>query len=1369
MPGLGRLYRTGDIARWRADGTLEFLGRRDDQIKLRGFRIEPAEIEAALISHPEVAQAAVILQADQHGRKRLVAYVVSAADQPGDADALRQHVAQSVPDYMVPSAFMRLPQLPLTSNGKLDRSRLPQPDVTPAAVRHVARTPSERILCALIGELLGQDLVGIDDNFFALGGDSIVSIQLVARARAKRLTISARDVFQHQTVEALAAVADAAATTTAMVPDNPVGRFTPTPIVHWLMRRGGPMERFVQAMLLQVPAALGEHHLLAALQAMLDHHHALRMRLVLPDDGSAPMGEIAAVGSLDAAAVARRVDITGLDAAAREAVIHAQAEHALARLSPVAGVMLQAVWFDAGALTSGRLLLLIHHLVVDGVSWRILLPDLAAAWQASVAGRQAALPPGGTSLRGWAEHLAADAQTPDRVAELPFWTTMLNAPASRLATGLLEPERDTVGTARQLTVTMPAAITRSVLTRVPAAFHGGVHDVLITALVLAIADWRRRGSGDPGNAVLVDLEGHGRDEFADVDLARTVGWLTSIYPVRLDLGAIDLDDVLAGGPSLGQALKVIKEQLRSVPQNGIGYGLLRYLNRQTAAQLACFAPPEIAFNYLGRFGTSEAADWASAPELAGLTASADPVMPLAHALEIDAVTLETPAGPELRANWSWAPALHSEDAVRTLAETWLAMLGALATHAAEPGAGGRTPSDFDLLTLSQAEIERLEREYIDLEDLLPLSPLQEGLLFHATYAAGAADVYLVQLAMELDGSLDRSALQAATGELFRRHAILRAGFRQDGFGRPVQVVVSDVALPWYGIDLTALDEAVRTERLAQIMAEDRARRFDVARPPLLRFTLIALAPERHLLVLTAHHIVLDGWSVPVLVQELLAMYAQGGSGTGLPRVAPYRDYLAWLARQDRAAAIAAWQQALAGLQEGTHIAPVRRGEPPMMPQELHVGLSESLTAALTRLARDHGLTMNTIVQGTWAILLGRLTGRDDVVFGITVAGRPPEIAGIERIVGLFINTVPLRVRLPAAQSMLDLFKSVQDSYANVGHQNIGLAEIQRVHGQGELFDTLVVFENYPLDQGSIDHPGSGLRLGRIDGRDATHYAVTVTATPGTCLALRFAYRPDLFDAAAVETLAGRLVRLLEAVAESADRPIAGPDIMQPAEQRALRAWNDTAHAIPSGTVLQLFAEQLRNNRDAAAVACGGESLSYAELDARSDQFGRYLQTLGIGPECVVGLCVQRSFGMVVGLLGILKAGSAYLPLDPNYPRQRLAYMVRNARATVLISEAGLAAALPQDVAKIVRIDADWPVVTQQQRPVREDRPHPARSGLYHLYVGIDRRPQGGRGDAWRVAQLRVLGDRIRIILRFVCWVAIDRRTKCATYGCRSCR
>ena len=377
----------------------------------------------------------------------------------------------------------------------------------------------------------------------------------------------------------------------------------------------------------------------------------------------------------------------------------------------------------------------------------------------------------------------------------------------------------------------------------------------------------------------------------------------------------------------------------------------------------------------------------------------------------------------------------------------------------------------------------------------------------------------------------------------------------------------------------------------------------------------------------------------------------------------------------------------------------------MMPQELHVGLSESLTAALTRLARDHGLTMNTIVQGTWAILLGRLTGRDDVVFGITVAGRPPEIAGIERIVGLFINTVPLRVRLPAAQSMLDLFKSVQDSYSNVGHQNLGLAEIQRVPGQGELFDTLVVFENYPLDQGSIDHPGSGLRLGRIDGRDATHYAVTVTATPGTCLALRFAYRPDLFDSAEVETLAGRLVRLLEAVAESADRPIAGLDIIQPAEQRALCAWNDTAHAIPSGTVLQLFAEQLRNNRDAAAVACGGESLSYAELDARSDQFGRYLQTLGIGPECVVGLCVQRSFGMVVGLLGILKAGAAYLPLDPNYPRQRLAYMVRNARATVLISEAGLAAALPQDVARIVRIDADWPVVTQQQRPVRDDRPH----------------------------------------------------------------
>ena len=364
----GKLYRTGDFVRWRPDGALDFLGRRDDQIKLRGFRIELAEIEAELRRMPTLAQAAVVVREDDSGRKRLVAYVVAAPGHIVDTAALRERLARRLPDYMAPSAFVILSQLPLGPNGKLDRTRLPVPGVTPAEARSLARTLSERVLCALFAELLHLDEVGTQDNFFSLGGDSIVSIQLVSRARQAGLLITPRDVFQHQTAEALAAVADAAATSTRPS-DIPVGPVTPTPVMIWLLKRGGPIERFAQIMVLLAPSSLQEHHLIAALQAVLDHHHALRLRLVLQFD-------IAAAGTIDAATLTRRIDIAGLTDKARQTIIYEQAEEALRRLAPAAGVMLQAVWFDAGARELGRLLLVVHHLAVDGVScasWRQIL------------------------------------------------------------------------------------------------------------------------------------------------------------------------------------------------------------------------------------------------------------------------------------------------------------------------------------------------------------------------------------------------------------------------------------------------------------------------------------------------------------------------------------------------------------------------------------------------------------------------------------------------------------------------------------------------------------------------------------------------------------------------------------------------------------------------------------------------------------------------------------------------------------------------------------------------------------------------------------------------------------------------------------
>ena len=665
--------------------------------------------------------------------------------------------------------------------------------------------------------------------------------------------------------------------------------------------------------------------------------------------------------------------------------------------------------------------------------------------------------------------------------------------------------------------------------------------------------------------------------------------------------------------------------------------------------------------------------------------------------EVNALALDAADGATLTAIWSFAPALLDEEAVRDLAERWFGVLAALVRHTERPGAGGRSPSDLPLLALTQDEIERLEREYPQLEDILPLTPLQEGLLFHALYDAQSPDVYMVQLEFGLEGALDGEALRAAARALLDRHATLRACFQHEGLSRPVQVILSQVEVPWRSLDLSSLNASDRAQRLADFLAEDRNERFDPRSAPLLRFTLIRLSAREHRLVLTNHHILLDGWSMPVLVRELLTLYAQQGDASVLPRPTPYRDYLAWLAAQDRGAAIAAWREALAELEEGTHLAPRNPARVPIVPEHIVLTLSESLTTALTQQARRQVLTLNTFMQAAWAILLGRLTGQSDVVFGVTVAGRPPEIAGIENTVGLFINTLPLRIKLPANKPLLALLREVQDNQSRLmTHQHLGLAEIQALAGLGDLFDTLTVFENYPVDTSSYSADVGGLRLSGATGYDAPHYPLSLRIAPGERLQLCLEYQGDLFDRASVVALADRLVRLLEAAVAEPERAIGSLDILSAEERRTiLREWNDTARAIPSATLPELFAAQVAKSPDAIAVVFADERLTYGELDARANQLAHHLRDLGVGPETVVGLCVERSLEMIIGLIGILKAGGAYLPLDPDYPQERLAFMLADTGAPVLVTQSALLDRLGAHGARTVRLDEDWPFIAQQ--------------------------------------------------------------------------
>ncbi|MEW2493516.1 amino acid adenylation domain-containing protein [Streptomyces nodosus] len=1328
-PG-ARMYRTGDIVRWTPEGTLEFVGRTDEQVKIRGFRIELGEIETVLAEDPAVARVVVNAREDEEHRKQLVAYLVPASGSGIDTARLRERVATTLPDHMVPAAFVVLDALPLTAHGKLDRKALPAPEFIASQGSREPRDETERILCGLFAEVLGLSEVGIDDSFFDLGGDSIVSIKLVSRARAAGVEFTARDVFEHKTVARLAAAAGRAGTSSGSRGDTDgVGSVPLLPIIHWMRERGGPIRRFNQTMMVVVPAELGLKRLETALQTVLDHHDALRMRL-RRTGGLIWNLDIPPRGELRAADCVHRVDIAGLGREETGTRIGEHVQAAWDRLDPETGAMVQAVWFDAGPGAPGRLLLVVHHLVVDGVSWRILLPDLAQAWAEVAAGRTPELAPVGTSLRTWAQRLTEAAQDAERVGELETWLDVLGDSDPLLTPRPLDPRRDITATARTMSLVLPTELTAALLTTVPAAFHARVNDVLLTAFGAAVARWRRTHDRGDHTGVLIDLEGHGREEIVDgVDLHRTVGWLTSLFPVRVDPGPLDWSEFCAGGPSAGRALKEVKEQLRRLPENGIGYGLLRYLNPQTSMMLAGLPKPQIGFNYLGRFAIAEEEtqaapeEWSPAPESGGLGGGGDTDVPLSHSIDLNAQTQDRAEGPRLIAVWSWADALFTEEEVRELAETWFEALGALVAHVARPSAGGHSPSDLPLVPLTQAQIDMVESaDPEQLEDVLPLTPLQEGLLFHAQFDEHSPDVYNIQIAVDVEGGLDATGLRKAAAGLLHRHANLRAAFRQQGLDRAVQVVRRGVELPWREVDLSGLAPEERDAELAAFMAADRVDRFEVERPPLFRFTLVHLGENRCRFVLTTHHILLDGWSAPLVMRDLFVLYAGGD----LPTPTPYREYLSWLGRQDRGSALAAWQRVLEGVSEPTLIAPEDSGRRATVPEELLFRVPEELTTALNAAARRCGVTLNTVVQAAWGVLLGRLTGRDDVVFGGTVSGRPPEIAGVEDMVGLFINTLPVRVRVRPGESWAELLNGLQSRQTELmGHQYLGLPDILRAQGVDQLFDTLTVTENYPMDTGSLGRPTGGQRITGLEAWDANHYPISLIAVPTSELLLKFEYRGELFERAEMVRRMDWLVGLIGQFTADPDRAVSDAELLSPEERhRVLVEWNDTARddVLPV-TFPQLFGATVERDPDAVAVVCDTDSLSYRETDERANRLARVLIDAGVGPERLVALVLPRSVEMVVAQLAVLKAGGAYLPIDPDYPVERIEYILGDATPALVLSTEDTAERLAEvgGGARWLTLDTDpdvdgSPISTPVLRP-----DHPA----YVIYTsGSTGRPKG---------------------------------------------
>nr|WP_281404395.1 non-ribosomal peptide synthase/polyketide synthase [Pyxidicoccus fallax] len=1261
-----RLYRTGDLARWSAEGVLEFLGRRDNQVKVRGYRIELAEVEAALLAHSAVREAVALVREDVPGDKRLVAYVVPQAGQSLDVGSLRSFLQQRVPEFMVPSAFVALEALPLTANGKVDRKALPTPILSRFEQKsaYVApRNDVEQRLCDIWALVLGRKQVGIHDNFFELGGDSIISIQVVARARRAGLVLATRQLFQHQTVAELALVVKPAAE--VLGEQGPVTGPVPlTPIQHHLLTLDAAhAHHFNQTLLLASRVPLEPSRLEKALAHVVAHHDALRLRFRQHDgqwhqENATPDETLFHL---------LQVDLSSTPASEQPAALEAEASRLQASFVLSQPPLLRAALFHLGD-GQQRLLLVVHHLVVDTVSWRVMLEDLESAYQQLQQGPAASLPAKTTSFQAWARRLQAHAHSESLLDEAPLWLDEARARVAPLPTDASG--ANTYASARSVSVSLEAEETRVLLQEVPTAWRAHINDVLLTALARALCEWTGQSQA------LVSLEGHGREElFEDVDLSRTVGWFTSLTPVLLPVPE---------GASVGDGLRAVRDSLRRLPHRGLGFGLLKWLGPvDIAERLQALPVPQVAFNYLGQLD-------AAATSSSLFTLSNEPLGPASapsssrsHVLEVNGSVL----GGQLQLSFGYSTHLHHAATIESLAQRFLHHLRALISLRASEDARRFSPGDFPLASLSPQALDTVLRQAGSaVEDLYPLSPTQQGLLFHSLLAPSSS-TYFEQLSWTVTSSLDLPAFLRAWKVCLQRHTVLRSSFHWEGLDTPLQVVHAQVELPFEMLDWSTLPADEQQARFEQLLLDDQKRGIELRRAPLVRLTAVRLGESSVRFLWSHHHLLLDGWSLGLLISEVFSFYEafRSGSTPRLSGTRPYRDYIAWLQRRDASTDASFWRSYLEGFSAPTPLPADTRATPPRGQSAEHLslelGLSAEATASLQALARQHQVTLHTLALASWGLVLSHYSGEQDVVFGNTVAGRPPELPGSDTLVGIFINTLPTRIRVPSASSALGPWlQSLQAQQLELRQfEHSPLVQIQsfsQVPRGASLFDSLLVFENYPLDA-SLSGSTSSLQVKDVHGYERTNYPLTLSVLPGQPLRLRASYDSPRFEPASMQRLLEHWRQALISLA-SAVR-LSDISLLSEAErQQVLVEWNDTRAPLAVDTCIHhLFEAQVARTPDAPALGFEGAWLSYRELEQRSNQLAWHLRSLGVGPEVRVGLCAERSLELVVGLFAILKAGGAYVPLDPSYPRQRLEWMLEDARPAVLLAQPALLTRLPQ--------------------------------------------------------------------------------------------
>jgi tyrocidine synthetase-3 len=1229
-----RMYKSGDLVRWMRDGNIEFTGRKDDQVKIRGFRIELGEIEAALQAYPVINDAVVITRENGEGEKNLVAYITSRVELA--AADIRSFIAKTLPEHMLPHYYVQLDAFPVTVNGKTDKKALPDPEMAGmgSGVTFVApRNVVERELIAVFADVLKTHQISIKDDFFALGGDSIKSIQVVSRLKLRGYTLTIRDILLYPVIEELSTYVIISGRLIeqglikAIFPLSPVQ-------TEFFRRRTAANNLYHQSLLLDCKESLSVDGLRAALDKIIYHHDALRIVYMETSSGWEQQNRGKEQGySLEV--------IPGTT----EADFKTHCERVKLELKIDEGPLFSVVLFQYPQ--TDRLLLVVHGLVADIYAMSILQEDLSILYQQYLKGQPLRLALKTDAFQYWIQQQIKSLVEGPFQQEKEYW----GIEDEMIAT--LTPDdpdgNDSTAFRSEISIILTEEITEELVSKSHKVYHTELPDLLLTGLSLALNEVFK------AEKIAVQIRKSGRENVGqDMDISRTMGCFDYSYPVVFDMKYSN-DPI--------RHLIEVKEKMHRVPSLGAGYGMLR-----ESTKISSGVNPRVAFKYLAELA-GNVVNLAN-EQLFVVSPTADEndlenEIPSEAPLTVTAGLLEGKINISLR----YSNQYYSSSIIQQLTASFEQNLLILARQLSEEKKEQLTPVDLTWKNLTTEQLIAKNKDCV-IEDIYPLTPLQEGFYYH-WLSAPDSYVYFDQTSYRVKGHLDREILEKSYQLLVSRHAVLRTLFTREFGDRPLQVVLKDLQVPFKFIEVNENKDNTEAYK-----AFDRSGGFDLHHQPSVRLTILGLAPDEFEFIWSHHHILMDGWCGSILIKEFFQIYysLMQDLVPVLDKVYPYADYISWLMKKDLKSSLQYWKDYLSGY-DTIRTLPLEAGNNGgrYEAQQLSFTLGNETSKQLKNLCVKIGVTESTFIQTLWGILLSKYNDADDIVFGAVVSGRPAELTGIEKMIGLFINIIPVRIKDIGASTVMQLLQKVQHAAIDgVEHHYNQLADIQAETGRN-LFDHLMIFENYPVQEmvkQSISNNDLSLLSAEVFEHDAYDFSVIVV--PGDGLTIQFSYNAESYRVEQMERLQQHFIRIIQQVLEKPQIAVSDIDYLTEEElHEQLVTFNETGEAkFPvDSTLHELFEKQVVLLSDQIAIVANGNRLTYHELNEKANQLGNYLRTnYRIVTNDLISIQLERNEWLVISILAVLKAGGAYVPMDPEYPRERINYMMTDSRCKIVLDE-----------------------------------------------------------------------------------------------------